>query len=133
MTFGYETFEAYYNMDTLGFIFAIYILKVVFTGFVSLYSLWKHKNEKLKEWRNKLLGEILFSDLMFIFVFGMMELGAAAVLNMYDPFMKNSEEKRLNFSIACLCIFLGLFSLPYIYSHLIKKSLAYDSNGFRNE
>ena len=102
-------------METMGVVFFLYLAKIVFTLLVCFFRLvCKEKGEKLDKIKKKLLDAILFSDLISIFVFGMLELGSAFLLNMKNSHL-NDAASRSNFTLALVGIGLGFIFLPFVY------------------
>jgi hypothetical protein len=109
-------------METMGVVFLIYLAKIVFTLLVCLTRLiFKKKGEKLDKLKKKLLDAIFFSDLISIFVFGMLELGSGFLLNMKNKNL-NDAASRSNFTLALVGIGLGFMLLPFIYRLILRQN-----------
>jgi hypothetical protein len=70
--------------------------------------------------QNKLVEQVLFDDLLWIFIFGLVELGAASMLNMKKP-KRGDVESYTNLLISISCLTLAFIVVPYIYSVLLRQ------------
>lgn len=108
-------------MDTMGFIFLLYLAKIALTGLVCLLRIFFRTDARIERLKKKLLDTILFSDLISIFAFGMMELGSAFLLNTKSLNIHDGST-RSNLAMAIFGIGLSLTVLPYVYRILLKQN-----------
>jgi hypothetical protein len=108
VTFGYQSYSIYVNMQTLGLAFSYFIFSTLTTLIAMICK------RKFKGVARELVYNLFYGDLLKIFVFGLLELGAASIMSLSDPHLGMSIS-NLNFSLSVFCVVIAFLLLPIVY------------------
>lgn len=115
-------------MQTLGLIYAYFVLSMIVTMTVTIF---KRKNKGAAKVSRSLINNLFFGDLLRIFVFGLLELGAASIMSFSDPHLGDTIANS-NLSMSILCVVIAFLLLPFIYTVILRQNrMSFDSPKFQ--
>lgn len=124
-TYNYDSFNLMFNMETLGIVFFLYIMKVLIIWCLYMYNKHgkPHKNKKITyHYQAVLLDQAIYHDLLNLFLRAFLEFGIATFIVFQAPSW-NADVTLANILLTILvvsCMFLGL---PYIYYLIYMETM----------
>lgn len=114
-TFGYSTFSLLDNLGFLAFVFVFYLAKigvVIILLFSVLFC--KKRREQLKEYYSNLLEQIIFDDLLALYLRSLLEFGSALCMSFLTP-SDVVDFTAGNFIFAAINVGFLALAIPYVY------------------
>ena len=120
-TLGYTNFSLLDNLGFLAIAFIFYLAKIgiVILLFFSVLC-WKARREQLKEYYKGLIEQIVFDDLLSLYLRSMLEFGSALFLSFLTPSDVN-DFSSANFIFAAINLGFLALAIPYVYFQINRE------------
>ena len=120
---GYESHNFIQNVGSMYLFLAIYFLKLFILFIAKLWSLYKGKQSKFYK---KLFKQVIFSDLVVLFLEGYMEFCIAVFIRVQSGKALFSDEnlpaETFSNVTCCICIFAIVICLPCLLIYTATRN-----------
>jgi hypothetical protein len=124
-TYNYNSFNLMFNMETLGIIFFLYLVKIFIVWCFYMYN--KHgKNQKAKKvtvhYHARLLDQVIYNDLLNLFIRFFLEFGIATFIVFQAP-VSSIDLSFINIFMTIMVVSAIFIGVPLVYWLIYKETM----------
>jgi hypothetical protein len=124
-TYNYNSFNLMFNMETLGILFFLYLVKIFIVWCFYLYNKYG-KSQKAKKvtvhYHTQLLDQVIYNDLLNLFLRFFLEFGIAIFVVFQAP-VSSIDVSFANVAMTTLVVTGFFIGLPLVYWFIYKETM----------